>query len=1014
MARRRRRRDLDEGYSSDSGDSVTEAPAAAEAEAGRGAQRSSWRRNAADDNDDDATTTSTRGLFRPQAFVPAQSSAADEHDKEGGSSSEDEDDVDEEEDQDEAMQVDEQDPEQEQEQEDGDEFQPASFYSSRSSRGGIGSAAQRGGIGSKRDAGSSAPTFRPGIGSTSSSDAAQQQEDEQGEPHPGIGSGRPGIGSARPGIGSSTSNPGIGSARPGIGSSSFTPQSDSPGIGSMSHLHENLPSSFGAESLPSSSSSSSNRKRASFLPTQQPTTSIQFGAGLGGGFNPAAYLASMGWTGGGLGTQGEGMVNPIEVQLRPERAGLAFGGRKERTKAERAEAKRRGEVQSDEEDAGGPSNRKKQAPKPWTRPPPSSRAKPRKPKIEHRTYQEIIEEAGGHITPTEDIVIDARTGESRQVSSIAQALSSHPVPSSDSTLWPELRHNLRLISDNAKQTLDALAKDGAGIHDRRRWVKRELEEATRRTHREAAEIEKLTGVLDIAKQLETRGRQTMSQSEASLEDAFADLVVGDQGVQTTHTEADIQQYNLDEALVGAIAPLFKRVMAQWQPLEEPGILVDTLQAWSKALRLRPQDALSESRHLNGHSGKSSSTTTMLPVESLLWHTWMPRVRSALNNDWKAHHPRGAVELLSTWRPILPQYLWDNILDQILLPKLKRAVDGWDHTHRVSLHHILFPWLPVLGDRIDEVMSEGKRSMRSMIKVHSMGKSRDRDERLASDLTQWREFYSKSEWDSMMLSLLIPRLSSYLKSTLRINPASQDMRPLETTFVYFSLLRRTYFSRLLEETVFPKWLDTLHSWLVQKSVDVGQVAEWYTWWKAWFVDKGVQIDDDEGKGARWQGVHAAFQVGINLINDAISMDDEERATKLRKPAYKPLKRSEYVEPSSTRSSGKSMPVPLPGVHTQPSADAEEASFKTILESIASSHDLILMPLNRVHSATGLKMYKLSDPTRGTSQGGVAFYIEDDVVWIEERDAEVGGVEYRPVDVEEAMRVAKLKSGGRRRD
>lgn len=44
--------------------------------------------------------------------------------------------------------------------------------------------------------------------------------------------------------------------------------------------------------------------------------------------------------GTGLGTEGEGIVTPIESKLRPMRAGIAHGGFKEKTKQSVAEAKR--------------------------------------------------------------------------------------------------------------------------------------------------------------------------------------------------------------------------------------------------------------------------------------------------------------------------------------------------------------------------------------------------------------------------------------------------------------------------------------------------------------------------------------------------------------------------------------------------------------------------------------------------------------------------------------------------
>lgn len=118
----------------------------------------------------------------------------------------------------------------------------------------------------------------------------------------------------------------------------------------------------------------------------------------------ARMLSKMGWQAGqGLGTTGEGIVNPVESKLRPKNMGIAFKGFTERTKQSKEEARRRGEaVSSDDEDGGGRKGKKggKKGAKvtkegkeekredAWKRP------KKVKTRIEHKTYEQIVSEAG--------------------------------------------------------------------------------------------------------------------------------------------------------------------------------------------------------------------------------------------------------------------------------------------------------------------------------------------------------------------------------------------------------------------------------------------------------------------------------------------------------------------------------------------------------------------------------------------------------------------------------------------
>lgn len=258
-----------------------------------------------------------------------------------------------------------------------------------------------------------------------------------------------------------------------------------------------------------------------------------------GGFDPSAYMRQMGWTGAGLGREGEGMVNPIEVQLRPNRAGVAFGGRREKTKAERVEERRRtgAPLSSDEDEAV----RKPALSSAWKRKP-----RERKPAVVYRTYEEIVAEATD-AAPTSGPVLDATGAEVREVGSVADALAKHPVPTSDSTQLPELRHNVRLLRESSARALQKLARDGAAHLDRARFLQRDIDESARRADRIQSERAVLASALDAVAHLSEAA--AVAEHLEDLSPFVERLLVLPSPVKTT--------LRLDEAVAGAMVPVVR-------------------------------------------------------------------------------------------------------------------------------------------------------------------------------------------------------------------------------------------------------------------------------------------------------------------------------------------------------------------------------------------------------------------------------------------------------------------------
>ena len=215
-----------------------------------------------------------------------------------------------------------------------------------------------------------------------------------------------------------------------------------------------------------------------------------------------------------------------------------------------------------------------------------------------------------------------------------------------------------------------------------------------------------------------------------------------------------------------------------------------------------------------------------------------------SNDWEPRHPEKAVHLLESWDPLLPHFVRDNILDQLILPKVRTSIDEWDSRRSKagktrSLAAIVFPWLPMLGARMEEVLELAKRRIRHVMRKWVVGEGVPSElERWKKDvscrprvhfgvqLTSW-QIYSSKEWDELMLRNVVPKLGVCLRDDFSINPRQQDMVPLEEWVLpWHKLIRGSTFCQLLEVNFFPKFLDTLYIWLIQPNRNGDEIASWY--------------------------------------------------------------------------------------------------------------------------------------------------------------------------------------------
>ncbi|KAG6866595.1 hypothetical protein C0991_002083 [Blastosporella zonata] len=797
----------------------------------------------------------------------------------------------------------------------------------------------------------------------------REEEEEEESERPHFGGAGIGLGASKKPLDASSFTGGIGS-KGGIGS--FGAQSKG-GIGSRPTPSTSTSTPEPTEDIPSAFGKRSFVRDAT--PSSKPTvplsaTEMAHFSKLQGSFG-ARMLAKMGWQAGtGLGAAGLGIVTPVESKLRPQKMGIAFKGFKEKTEQSKMEARRRGEVISDDEDAKTKKFRKKVKEQEQKRSDVWKRPKKVKTKLEHKTYEQILAEAGQEV-PAAGIgqIIDATGAVPREVSSLADVSLNPWSPSNDPTRIPEVRHNIRLIADACKSDLDGLAREAKALDQRKKFAAEEDARLRKKVTDEADLIERLQKVQLVANDISAKSKELSSMYEVSLE-PFSPLFYR----LVDQFSREFERYRLDEIVVAAIAPIVRRMVTSWDPLEDPTAFVSTFRTWRRALRVNIEETPSESQ-VDIYGTKSVQVTPMpiecpmTPFESLLWNAWLPKVRTCINNDWLPEIPVPAVKLYEAWCTFLPPFIRDNLLDQLILPKVQKAVADWNPKRdQVSLQSIIFPWLPHVGLRMEDLLGDARRKIKSLLRSWTVG------DRVPQELPAWREVFDAGEWDAMLLKYVVPKLGATLRDDFHVNPRDQKMEPLQHVLQWADIIRPSILSQILETEFFPKWLDVLHVWLIQPRVSFEEVAQWYSFWKGSFPET-VQALSGVGRG---------FTRGLQLMNKAIELGPDA-PTQLARPDF----RAELSAPNTPLRNGAKAPP------KRPSTLAHEITFKSIAEDFAATHNLLFIPVGRAHELSRMPLYRVSPTADG--KGGLLVYVQDDAVWAPAPEGEG----YRAISLEDMV-------------
>ncbi|KAI8351180.1 GC-rich sequence DNA-binding factor-like protein-domain-containing protein [Blakeslea trispora] len=573
-------------------------------------------------------------------------------------------------------------------------------------------------------------------------------------------------------------------------------------------------------------------------------------------------LEKMGWSSGqGLGADGAGIVNPIETKLRPARMGLSFRGFDERTEQAKIDEKARRDDSSDEEDEEEVKKVKKR--NAWKATQSDIPQKARKPKTVYKTAADIIAETSVEQPMVAQKVLDMTgPGGIREINLADIQRTDSPTWMEVTTRLPELRHNLRLMVDLARSDLEHLTREKQTNSFRMTSLQTEVSTIQQNLEKEKTQLNRLNQLKSIAKQLEQISRDALATGayeQGQITSLFGepfDLLTREFGDQ-------IKALSIDALVVSVWAPIMKYKSTHWQVLEEPDWGAADVKRWRHLLTANEDDDLDPS-DLGWARARLQPQKELIatPFETMMNTIWLSKIRSAINNQWNVIHPEPIIQLMEAWEPLLPRYIYENIIHQLILPKLGRAVSEWNpRTDPVMINSWIHPWFPVLKAwRLSELFSSIRQKMAVVMRQWHPS-----DESALHIIAPWKDVWTEAQLDEFNTKYILPKLTLVLREEFRVDPRDQKMDPLVWCLAWKDILSDTVLGLLLKNEFFSQWHHVLVQWLSLDihSINYDQISDWYRWWRQVFDAYGL----DQNKL-----IMQEFRKGLDTMNRALNGED----------------------------------------------------------------------------------------------------------------------------------------------
>ena len=413
-------------------------------------------------------------------------------------------------------------------------------------------------------------------------------------------------------------------------------------------------------------------------------------------------------------------------------------------------------------------------------------------------------------------------------------------------------------------------------------------------------------------------------------------------------------YNLSDLSLPLLIPVINEYYANWNPFvnEDTRSLCYDIFNQLKNL-LEDSNSLVISNKLNSFMRQQHQQIDS--YYRLIWEAWMPSVRKSLLN-YNIKNCNSVIDFIELWMPLLPQWIIENILEQLIMPKLTQEVENWNPLiDTVPIHAWIHPWLPLMKTSLDPLYAPIRFKL-----SNALSNWHPSDNSAKAILLPWKNVFSTTSWDLFMINNILPKLEKCLNE-FEINPRQQNVEPWKWIMSWEDLIPTANFVTLIDKSFFSKWLQVLSIWL-NSNPNYEEISRWYVGWKTLFSDK--LLNNSFIKSKLSQGL---MMMNKSANGDVVSYTPQQQTTPGIIPSQLSSNLLESIQTTST-----------PSI----------VNFKDIIEKKAAEHNLLFLPLsNRFYQ--GKQIYRL---------GNINVYVDRNVIF------HLNNGIWRPSSLDEVIKVA----------